>query len=423
MPHRAPPGSDGVGPKRVVVVGAGIVGLATAWFLQEYGVEVTVVDGNGVGTGSSWGNAGWICPGLVTPLAEPSVLRYGLRSLVDPTSALYVPPTFDVALWRFLVGFARHCTIGQWRRAMSAYVSLNGLALDAFDELRDGGLSAPTINAPIMVGFEHAEQANALRHELALIADAGQRVEVAELSRVEARAAAPQIADRMELVWRMDAQRYLDPGAYVQTLAETVVARGAHLRIGDRVRTITRMSTGIRVALENGDGVEGDAVVVATGAWLNDLSAGLGVRMRVRAGRGYSFSVTTEQPVPAPIYIPAARVACTPYQGGLRIGGGMEFRSVDAPIDQKRVETILKSAESALTGIDWSSKRDEWVGSRPVSVDSLPLIGATRVPGVYLAGGHGMWGITLGPVSGKLLAQQVVTGQRSKELASFNPLR
>ena len=136
MPHRAPPGSDGVGPKRVVVVGAGMVGLATAWFLQEYGVEVTVVDGNGVGTGSSWGNAGWICPGLVTPLAEPSVLRYGLRSLVDPTSALYVPPTFDVALWRFLVGFARHCTIGQWRRAMSAYVSLNGLALDAFDELR-----------------------------------------------------------------------------------------------------------------------------------------------------------------------------------------------------------------------------------------------------------------------------------------------
>jgi len=342
---------------------------------------------------------------------------------VDPTSALYVPPTFDVALWRFLVGFARHCTIGQWRRAMSAYVSLNRLALDAFDELRDGGLSAPTINAPIMVGFEHAEQANALRHELALIADAGQRVEVAELSRVEARAAAPQIADRMELVWRMDAQRYLDPGAYVQTLAETVVARGAHLRIGDRVRTITRMSTGIRVALENGDGVEGDAVVVATGAWLNDLSAGLGVRMRVRAGRGYSFSVTTEQPVPAPIYIPAARVACTPYQGGLRIGGGMEFRSVDAPIDQKRVETILKSAESALTGIDWSSKRDERVGSRPVSVDSLPLIGATRVPGVYLAGGHGMWGITLGPVSGKLLAQEVVTGQRSKELASFNPLR
>ena len=97
-------------PDRVVVIGAGMVGLSTAWFLQEHGVQVTVLDRTGVAAGSSWGNAGWLTPGVATPLPEPAVLRYGLRAALSPSSPVYVPPSLKPALLRFLTGFVRHST-------------------------------------------------------------------------------------------------------------------------------------------------------------------------------------------------------------------------------------------------------------------------------------------------------------------------
>jgi len=406
-----------------VIVGAGMVGLATAWFLQEYGVEVTVLDRVGVANGASWGNAGWVTPGLVTPLADPSVLRYGLKSLLNPAAALYVPPTFDPGLWRFLTAFAMHCTMSQWKRAMAGYVEINRQALGAFDDLSRGGVSSRTVDAPLVMAFERARLASGLRHELDLIGQAGQQVEVVELSRADAAKAAPQVADHVELVLLLKGQRYLDPGEYMNSLAESVVARGGEIHTGLSAQDVDQDSGGVTVHLTGAEPVRGDVAVIATGPWLSELASSLGVRTRVQSGRGYSFSVSTDQPVPAPIYLPTTRVACTPYRGGLRVGGTMEFRLAEAPPDQRRVAAIVKSARAALKGVDWKSMSDVWVGARSVSADSLPLIGATSVPNIFVAGGHGMFGITLGPATGKLLAEQIVTGDQPSALRAFGPMR
>jgi len=399
-----------------------MVGLCTAWFLQERGVTVTVIDRDGVAAGASWGNAGWICPDLVSPLPEPSVLRYGLRALFDPSAALYVPPTFDAGLWRFLAGFATHCTTAQWTRSMRGYLEVNRRAFEAFDDLHAGGIEAPANVAPIMMAFEHADEANAMRHELELFARLGQAVEVTELRGDAIRAAAPQVAPAVELVLQLNGQRYIDPGDYVNRLADAVIQRGGDIRTSLRVDSLRHEAKGVTVVGRD-ESLRADAAVVATGSWFNALTSNLGVRRRVQAGRGYSFSVATDVPVPAPLYLPASRVACTPYRGGMRVGGTMEFRSIDAPIDPKRVAALVKSAGPLITGVDWDSLSDEWVGSRPVGVDGLPFIGATNVPGIFVAGGHGMWGITLGPITGKLLAEQMTTGVRPAALRSFDPLR
>lgn len=409
-------------PRHVVVVGAGMVGLCTAWFLQERGATVTVIDRDGVAAGASWGNAGWVCPGLVSPLPEPSVLRYGLRALFDPSAALYVPPTVDFGLWRFLVGFATHCTIAQWTRSMKAFIEVNRRAFEGFDDLRAGGITSPATDAPIMMAFEHADEANAMRHELELFARLGQLVDVTELCGDAIRAAAPQVAPRAELVLQLNGQRYIDPGDYVNQLAAAVVERGGTLRTSLHVDAIHRGEKGVTV-LGQDESVRGDAAVVATGSWFNGLTSTLGVRRRVQAGRGYSFTVATDVAVPAPLYLPGSRVACTPYRGRMRVGGTMEFRSINASLDPKRVTALVKSAQPLITGVDWSSIADVWVGSRPVGADGLPFIGATEVPGVFVAGGHGMWGITLGPITGKLLAEEVMTGIRPAVLGPFDPLR
>src|SRR3982751_678883 len=164
-------------PRRVAVVGAGMVGLATAWFLQEAGVEVTVYERDDVGAGASWGNAGWLTPALTAPLPEPAVLRYGLRAVLSPRSPVYLPLRADAALARFLTGFVAHSTARRWRAGMAAYAPLNERALEAFDVLAAGGVPATTQRArPFLACFRREREAERLCAELEAIRDAGQDV-------------------------------------------------------------------------------------------------------------------------------------------------------------------------------------------------------------------------------------------------------
>src|SRR5690606_19377210 len=148
-----------------------------------------------------------------------------------------------------------------------------------------------------------------------------------------------------------------------------------------------------------------------------------GVRVRVQAGRGYSFTVATGQPTEHPVYFPFQRIACTPYQGRFRIAGTMELRLPDEAAQPRRIQALVHQSRGLFQGIDLDDRRDEWVGSRPVTPDGLPIVGATRTPHVYVAGGHGMWGVVLGPATGKMLAKRIVTGETDPTIAPFNPLR
>lgn len=419
--------SVGGATPHVVVIGAGMVGLSTAWHLQEQGVRVTVVERSGVAAGSSWGNAGWISPGLCVPLSDPSVLKYGFKALLDPDSPLFIPLTPDPQLARFLVGFARRCTPGQWKKTMDRYVPMNRAAISAYDELEAGGVAARSHEAPIMAAFRRAEDAKGLEHEVELIHQAGLELEATEVDSATLRAELPIVSPDVEKAIRLGGQRFIDPGHYVEALAASVTARGGDLVIGSNARALRHGPQGVTVEMMSGEPVSGDAVVIATGAWLPELAKRCGVRVPLRAGRGYSFSVgVTEEanrPVPCPVYFPFERVACTPLGDRLRIGGTMEFADTEAPLNPDRVRAIRTSAEKLLSGVDWNDERDVWVGGRPVTVDGLPLIGETATPRVYVNGGHGMWGITLGPLSGRLLAQQMVTGVVPDELRPFDPTR
>ncbi len=417
----------GTGSAHVIIVGAGMVGLSTAWFLQEHGVEVTVVERSGVAAGSSWGNAGWISPGLCVPLSDPSVLKYGLKAVLDPNSPLFIPLKPDAQLASFLLGFARRCTPGQWKKTMDKFVPVNRQAIAAYQQLEDGGVAATSHEAPIMAAFRRAEDAKGLEHEVELIHAAGLELEATEIDNATLRAELPIVSPDVEKAIRLGGQRYIDPGAYVDALAKAVEDRGGRFVIGANARALRHGPGGVTVEMMSGEPISGDAVVIATGAWLPELAKSCGVKVPLRAGRGYSFSVSVTdpaaRPVPCPVYFPFERVACTPLGDRLRVGGTMEFAGTEDPLNADRVEAIKRSGRPLLTGVDWDDAQDVWVGGRPVTIDGLPLVGETKVPGVYVNGGHGMWGITLGPLSGRLLAEQMVTGKVPAELAPFNPTR
>lgn len=406
-------------PRRVAVVGAGMVGLSTAWHLLQSGVEVTVIDRDGVAAGSSWGNAGWLTPSIAVPLPEPSVLKYGVRAVLSPSSPVYVPPTANPRLLRFLAQFARNCTPARWQHAMKALIPLNNEALAAFAELEAGGVTTRTQAAePFTAAFRTVEDSRALLEEFEHIEACGQPVRFDIVDGDRARAKEPALASSIGTVIRIHGQRFIDPSSYVHAVAESVQQLGCRLVTGTDVGLVT--STGREVIVA---GEPYDAVVMATGAWIGTHAREVGVRRIVQAGRGYSFTVKVDDMPRGPVYFPTQRVACTPAGDRMRIAGMMEFRDADAPLDPRRIKAMVNAARTLLNGVDLDGREDEWVGARPCTADGLPLVGASRDPRIFIAGGHGMWGITLGPVTGRLLAQQITTGVRPEQLRAVDPLR
>ena len=407
------------GGRRAAVVGAGIAGLSVAWFLQDEGFEVTVFDSRGVAGGASAGNAGWITPGMAAPLPEPGVIGYALQSLGRRDSPLRVAPAALPGTGRFLASFARNCTRARWTAGVAGLAALCSQALDAYDVLELGGVKAELCPAPIVMAFADAASAAMVRLELQAIGGAG----VTDLSQGELRAERPVVSARARLGLKLGGQRYLEPLAYTRSLAESVRARGGQLVTGVAVDRVEPGYHGVVSVSRAGEVSRFDVAVLANGAWLGGLGKAAGVRLPLAAGRGYSFTVATAAPLAGPLYLPSQRVACTPVAGGMRLAGTMEFRSADAPLDRRRIDAIVRSSRAYLDGVDWASMSDLWVGPRPVTADGLPLIGATRQDGVYVACGHGMWGMTLGPATGRLLARFIASGDRPPALRPFDPCR
>ncbi|WP_163541111.1 NAD(P)/FAD-dependent oxidoreductase [Occultella kanbiaonis] len=412
-------------PEHVIVIGAGAVGLSTAWHLQRHGIGVTVLDRAGVAADSSWGNAGWLAPALTLPLPEPAVLRYGIRAIFDPASPVYVPPSADPRLLQFLLTFAAHCTPRRWESAMAAFAAVNRLALGAYDELSDGGVAEPVRTArPFLAAFATEADRQVLADEFRYASSRGAPIDHAFLTGDQARAVEPVLGEGVGAAITIEGQRFIDPPRFVNSLAAVVRARGGTIVTGFEGETIRDHGrSGVEVRDRRGAAHRADAVVIASGARLNALARPFGVRTIVQAGRGYSFSVRPERMPENPVYLPTQRVACTPLQGRFRVAGMMEFRRPDAPLDPRRVNAIVDAARPMLTGIDWDVREEEWVGSRPCTADGLPLIGGTRSPRVHVAGGHGMWGIALGPLTGRLLADQITGHPTPAVMAHFDPLR
>jgi D-amino-acid dehydrogenase len=409
------------GPRSAIVVGAGIVGLSTAWFLEERGVSVTVVDRIGVAAGASWGNAGWISPGLTNPINEPRMLRYALRSLPNQTAPVRISLSADPVLWRFLTRFVANCRRSSWARAVLANRTLNQECIEAYEVLVSNGVDAPINEAPITALFHTSQDAERLLDELQHLQDAGQPASTTELAGAALREQVPLASSAVAVGVRINGQRFVDPGRFVQALGRSVVERGATLHTDDVV-DVQASGDGVTVQPCSGPALTAEVAVIATGAWLPKLVRRW-VRVPVQAGRGYSFTVPVEHPVSGPIYLPDVRVACTPIGGKLRVTSMMELRRPEAPASAARTDAIVDSARRFLDGVRWPERDETWVGPRPLTPDGRPLVGRVSAHGVYVAGGHGMWGMTQGPVTGRLLAEQITTGKQPAALREFDPTR
>ncbi|MCY3840299.1 MAG: FAD-dependent oxidoreductase [Gammaproteobacteria bacterium] len=411
--------------EHVVVVGAGIVGIACAHYLAESGYAVTVIDQGRIGGGCSHGNAGHICASHVLPLNEPGNLRAALLSLVNPRAPFRVKPQWRQELLRWFWEFARRCN---HRHALSAGRAMKSV-LDAsareYEALfQAGGLDAGWQPLGLLYVLRTRRGMERFAAQDAMLRDAfgvgATRLEGSELVEFD-QALRPGLAGG----FHYDGDAFLRPDALTTNWARRLKERG--VRFEEDRRLLCVETGGGKVARLVTDAGEetADHYVFALGAWSAELAADLGCPIPVEPGKGYS--ITTDRPRNCPrhaLLFVEHRLAATPFEDGFRLGSMMEFAGFDATIPPRRIRQLVDSAKHYLDEPTGDRVLETWSGWRPMTWDSLPVIG--RVPGLgnaVLATGHHMLGMTLAPATGRLVAE--IIGERSTRFdpAPFSPAR
>jgi D-amino-acid dehydrogenase len=411
----------------VVVVGGGVVGLCTAYYLAEAGLQVEVVERRALGSGASRGNAGWVCLSHSTPVPAPGVVRFALRSLGRPDSPLYLRPLPDPAFVRWLWRFWRSSTPAAFRRGYTAIAELNRTTFDLFDGLRAAGVETGLTRPGMVHAFLSPAEA---RHHLAVqrqMAHGRYPLPDDVVTGDEARLLDPALSPRVRAAYLVEGEGVVDPEAFARALGEALAASG--VKIHENMEATGFRTEGDRVtALRTATGeIPCSAAVIAAGTRSSDLLGSLGHPLPLQAGKGYSFSVDLD---PAPrhtLYFGERRAVASPIGPTTRIGGTMELSGNNNRLDWRRIVAVALASRHYLGR--WfddpddlvSLIRDPWVGGRPFLPDGLPVI--DRVPGhdnAFAATGHGMLGVTLGPVTGHRLAEYVRTGRRPEALMPFS---
>jgi D-amino-acid dehydrogenase len=397
---------------RVVVVGGGVIGVSCAYHLARGGADVVLLERARLGAGASSGNAGTVSAGH-PPLNRPGRVAEALRRMLDPTSPLYIHPGFNPRLWAWLAGFARYCTDDHVAHAMDVMAPLGKDALALFDAL----VGEERIECEYDRGgyYEVCSTEEGLaraRHEADLIAQRGYRPELVDGD--ELRRREPAFGERVIGGVHFPEARTLDPGLFLTRLG--AAARRYRTTVRENAPATSVVTAGGRctgVRLKDGEVVSGDAVVLATGPFVNQLTRPLGARLPVQPGKGYHRDI----PV-GPNGAPKLRVACvlnetsvfcTPMYTFVRFAGTMEFSGENEVLRAPRLRQLTRAGRLCFPGLGTARPQSEWCGLRPMSVDGLPIVGPLAgVDGLTVATGHGMLGLTLGPITGEIVANRVL---------------
>lgn len=407
----------------VAVVGAGIVGVSTALWLQRDGHDVVLIDRGEPGEGTSYGNGGVLASCSIVPVTVPGLMRKAPRMLFDPAQPLFLKWSYLPRLLPWLREYLSHCTPEQVNRIADAMLPIVGDSLADHQALA-AGTGAEKWLKPSDYVFVYNDRAHyagdafgwGIRKARGLVWD--------ELEGEALRAYDPSLDARLDFAARFgDHGTITDPGRYVKDLAAHVVANGGRLvrgEVTDFVRIDGRV-TGVRVG---GETIDCSAAVLATGVWSKALCRKLGLDVPLESERGYHVELWEPSVMPRnPLMIASGKFVMTPMDGRLRLAGIVEFGGLDAAPSRAPFDLLMKNAQAALPGLRWKEKT-EWMGHRPAPADSIPLIG--EVPGtrgMFLGFGHHHVGLTGGPKTGRILAQLVSGRRPNLDLAPYAPSR
>lgn len=414
--------------KSVIICGGGVIGLSCAYYLAREGWRVTLVERNAEGADScAHGSAGYVSPSHVVPLAAPGMVWKGLKWMLSSRSPFYIKPRLDGDLMRWGWLFAQACTDGHTRRSAPVlrdlclggrklFVELADITGNSFELRTEGLLNLCQTQA--MLDHE--------AHGLAAIAnEVGVEARVLDAPQTAALEPGAKLNVVGSVYFPIDA--HLSPRRLIPALTALLKEMGVQFSWNTSVYGWRAEAGRIAAVATTAGDLMADEYVLAGGSWSPSMVHGLGIRLPLQAGKGYSL--TLDRPrlhLTKSLILTERRVAVTPMGETLRFGGTMEIAGHSDAVRPERVEQIIAGACAFfpdLTRADFAGIKP-WFGYRPVSPDGLPYIGRLgRYSNLATASGHAMLGLTMAPVSGLLIAEMLTGKKPSVDLSLLDPNR
>lgn len=412
--------------KDIAIIGGGIIGLCCAYYLQKAGASVTILDRKPAPdqSGCSFGNAGMIVPSHIIPLAAPGVISQGIRWMFKSDSPFYIHPRLDMNLIAWLWLFYRSANKGHVERGSKVLKDMGLQSRKAYLALKEeAGLEIEIGEKGLMMLFKTGHMGEEEAEAAHLAKQLGMPAKV--LNKEEVQAMEPNVElDVMGGVhYPMD--MHLNPATFVESLRKNLLENGVEIRHKIGVESLEQNGKQIKHIQSSKGSIKADQYILAAGSWSPTLLKGM--RLPLLPGKGYSLTAQSPlQQFQTPSILCEAKVAVTPMGKSLRFAGTLAISPLDEKIQQKRLQGMVNSISDFVPAFskDWLKMEQAWTGLRPCTPDGLPYIGKSkRLENLLFATGHAMLGMSLGPVTGQMIADIAAEKTPEIELDMLSPDR
>lgn len=399
--------------KKVSIIGGGIIGLCTAYYLAKEGYQVVVFDKSDKSDGCSYGNAGMIVPSHIIPLAQPGMIAQGMKWMFDSQSPFYVKPRLSADLVKWGLQFYKHANAQHVAKAMPALRDLSLLSKELYQDFARENNSFFYDEKGLLMLYKSEKVAEEMYHEAKEAEFLGLEVDFLSKEAV----AKLETGTKTDVIggvhYKSDAHLY--PQKFMQFLKEKLKRLNVEIHNDTLVKDFTLKNNAISEILTDAGTFTTDEVVLASGSWSPELAKKLNIGLSILPGKGYSFTLKDKHHKPSiPSILCEGKVAVTPMSNDIRFGGTMEItHTQDTKINQSRLRGIVNSINEFYPDLKIAMPKEEetWFGFRPCTPSGMPVIARDRkIKNLTLATGHAMMGLSLAPATGKIITE-IISGK------------
>ena len=411
--------------KHCIVIGGGLIGLCSAYYLQREGHKVTVIDQSNLDSGASYVNAGYLSPSHIIPLAAPGVMKKGLKWMFDASSPLYIKPRFDLDFLKWVWAFNKSCNQKHVDKSIPVIKDISVLSQDLYEDIQHSkGFNFHYEKKGLLMFCQTDEMLEEEIRTVQLANNVG--LAAREIGLDELKCMEPNVRVNVKGATLYECDAHTTPGEFMRDMKAHLSACGVDFFIKEKVIDIELNKGKINTLITNKQSLKADEFVLAAGSWSPILSKKLGLKLLLQAGKGYRMNVERPTGISFPTILAEAKVAVTPMHGFTRFSGTMEIAGINHNINKIRVEAIARAAESYYPDVEISNevKGKAAAGLRPVSPDGLPYIGKSdKCENLTIASGHAMMGLSMATGTGKLVSEIISEQKPTLNLQPFNPDR